>query len=46
MCIRDSLYSAFLEGALGTFGYKILSKEVSTGIIMLKAVRKEADVEE
>jgi len=40
------LYSAFLEGALGTFGYKILSKEVSTGIIMLKAVRKEADVEE
>jgi len=40
------LYSAFLEGALETFGYKISSKEVSTGMIRLKAVGKEADVEE
>ena len=40
------LYSAFLEGALKTFGYEISSKEVSSGMIRLKAVRKEADVEE
>jgi len=40
------LYSAFLEGALETFDYKILNKEVSTGIIMLKAVGKETNVEE
>jgi len=40
------LYSAFLEGALETFGYKISSKEVSRGMIRLKAVGKEADVEE
>ena len=40
------LYSAFLEGALETFGYKISSKEVSAGMIRLKAVGKEVDVEE
>ena len=40
------LYTAFLEGALETFGYEISSKEVSIGTIRLKAVRKEADVEE
>jgi len=40
------LYSAFLEGALKTFGYEIASREVSAGMIRLKAVGKEADVEE
>jgi len=39
------LYSAFLEGALETFGYKVSNKEVSVGMIRLKAVGKEADVE-
>ena len=40
------LYSAFLEGALETFGYKISSREVSAGTIRLKAIGKEVDVEE
>jgi len=40
------LYSAFLEGALKTLGYEISEREVSTGTIRLKAVRKEADVKE
>jgi len=40
------LYSAFLEGALETFGYQISEKEISTGMIRLKAVGKEVDVEE
>jgi len=40
------LYSAFLEGALETFGYEVSGKEVSTGMIRLKAVGKEVDVEE
>lgn len=40
------LYSAFLEGALKTLGYEISEKEVSTGMIRLKAVRKKGDVEE
>jgi len=40
------LYSAFLEGALETFGYEISSKEASRGMIKLKAVGKEANVEE
>jgi len=40
------LYSAFLEGALKTLGYEISEREVSTGMIRLKAVRKEGDVEE
>jgi len=39
------LYSAFLEGALEAFGYKTSSKEVSVGVIRLKAVGKEVDVE-
>ena len=33
------LFTSFLEGALETFGYKIDSKEVSRGIISLKAVK-------
>jgi len=33
------LFTAFLEGALETFGYKIDSKEVSRGIICLEAVK-------
>ena len=33
------LLTSFLEGALGTFRYKIKSKEVSRGIISLEAVR-------
>ena len=40
------LYSAFLEGALKILGYEISEREVSTGTIRLKAVRKEGDVEE
>ena len=40
------LYSAFLEGALKILGYEISEREVSTGMIRLKAVRKEGDVEE
>jgi len=36
------LYQAFLRGALETFGYKIVDKEVAKGGIRLKA-RKEAD---
>jgi len=40
------LYSAFLEGALKAFGYEISSREVSSGMIRLKAVGKEVDVEE
>ena len=40
------LYSAFLEGALKILGYEISEREVSTGTIRLKAVRKEADVKE
>jgi hypothetical protein len=34
------LFKAFLEGALETFGYKINSKEVSRGIIILEAVKE------
>ena len=40
------LYSSFLEGALETFGYEVTSREVSAGMMRLKAVGKEADVEE
>ncbi|MCD6089311.1 hypothetical protein J7K07_06320 [Candidatus Bathyarchaeota archaeon] len=40
------LYSAFLEGALETFGYKVSSKDVSGGSIRIKAIRKDLDVEE
>jgi len=40
------LYSSFLEGALETFGYEVTGREVSAGMIRLKAVGKEADVEE
>lgn len=36
------MYLAFLKGALETFGYKIVDKEVAKGGIRLKA-RKEAD---
>lgn len=35
------LYSAFIEGALNTFGYKIAKKEVSFGNIRLEAIGKE-----
>lgn len=34
------LFTAFLEGALETFGYKIDGKEVSRGIICLEAVKR------
>ena len=44
--ICANLYSAFLEGALNTFGYKIAKKEVSFGSIRLEAVGKEIDIEE
>jgi len=33
------LFTAFLEGALETFGYKIDGKEVSRGIIYLEATK-------
>jgi hypothetical protein len=33
------LFSAFLEGAIKTFGYEIETKEVSRGIIRLEATR-------
>jgi hypothetical protein len=35
------LFTAFLEGALETFGYKIEGKEISRGIIRLEAVRNQ-----
>lgn len=41
-----TLYAAFLEGALGTFEYKIVGREVSRGTIRLKAVGKGEHVEE
>ena len=34
------LFTSFLEGALGNFGYKINSKEVARGIIRLEAVKR------
>jgi hypothetical protein len=34
------LFTAFLEGALGTFGYKIDKKEVSRGIISLDGIKE------
>jgi hypothetical protein len=34
------LFTAFIEGALETFGYKVDTKEVSRGIICLKANKK------
>lgn len=37
------LFTAFLEGALKTFGYEISGRDVARGIIRLKAVRREAD---
>jgi hypothetical protein len=36
------MFTSFLEGALGTFGYKIDSKEISRGIIRLEAVRDQS----
>lgn len=36
------LFSAFLEGALKAFGYKIDSKDVSRGVIRLEALKEEA----
>jgi hypothetical protein len=35
------LFTAFLEGALEAFGYKIEGKEISRGIIRLEAVRNQ-----
>lgn len=36
-----SLFSRFIEGALDSLGYKLLSKDVSKGAISLRFVRKE-----
>lgn len=36
------LFSAFLEGALKAFGYRIDSKDVSRGVIRLEALKEEA----
>lgn len=38
------LFGSFMEGALETFGYKIVGREVSRGGLRLEAVRKEGDV--
>ncbi|MEM3798388.1 MAG: hypothetical protein QXY74_08175 [Candidatus Bathyarchaeia archaeon] len=40
------LFTSFLEGALETFNYEIVEKEVSKGNIRLEAVWKGADVQE
>jgi len=39
------LFASFLEGALGVFGYKVASKEVSRGMISLSAIERESHVQ-
>jgi len=39
------LFTSFLEGALEVFGYKTASKEISRGMISLRAVRGEVHVQ-
>lgn len=40
------LFAAFLEGALGAFGYKIASKDISRGTLRLRLCREGANVGE
>jgi len=40
------LYSAFIQGVLETFGYKVSGKSVSAGAIRVKAIGKGQDVKE
>jgi hypothetical protein len=35
------LFAAFLEGALKAFGFKVIDKEVSRGVIRLESVRED-----